>query len=502
MTPCRFLRIPTGVSGAATRRATMPEAVKPGRKRVRGSISIVASALLASTLLAGPMMPGLAQSARVPALDPERARIAAASEAERAREMTLLGIAALNPTVDARDPARPDFANFDESRANPYPRLPDPLTTNAGVAVKTKAAWAARRAEIADLFDREVYGRVPAILPSVTWRVAETVQEVIGTTPVLTKKLVGHVDNAAAPGIAVDILMNLTTPAARKGRRVPVVMSFGSVGARPRSPGVPAMPAPAPDYREQLLARNWGFATLDTASVQADNAAGLTRGIIGLVNKGQPRGLEDWGVLRAWAWGASRGLDYLATDRDVNAKQVAVFGHSRGGKAALVALAYDQRFATGFISSSGAGGAALYRRNFGEGVPNLAAANEFHWFAGNFLKYAAAGHDASELPVDSHELIAMVAPRPLFIGGGALIMTPASAIPGDGWVDARGMFMASAAASPVWSLFGRKGLQTTQFPPILTYLGDGEIGFRQHVEGHTPNPNWPYFIRFAGKYLK
>ncbi|MFA6116683.1 MAG: hypothetical protein WC729_21980 [Sphingomonas sp.] len=469
---------------------------------MKGRLS-VAALLLVSTALAVPAIRA-AQTPLAPVApppDPERDRITAESAAERAREMRLLGITTLTPTVSARDPSKPDFANFDETRANPFPNLPDPLTSNAGVKLTRAAQWPARRAEIAELFDREVYGRVPAIVPIVTWRVAETVEETIGSTAVVTRKLVGHVDNAAAPGITVDILMNVSTPASAKGKHVPVVMSFGSVNPRPRPPGAPALP-PGPDYREQLLAKNWGFATLDTNSVQADNAAGLTQGIIGLVNKGQPRSLEDWGVLRAWAWGASRGLDYLATDKQVDAKKVAIFGHSRGGKAALVALAYDQRFATGFISSSGAGGAALYRRNFGEGIPNLAAVNEFHWFAGNFLKFAGAGHHASEMSVDSHELIAMVAPRPLFVGGGALIMTPLSAVPGDGWVDARGMFMASAAASPVWTLLGKKGLQTTSFPPILTYLGEGDIGYRQHTEGHTPNPNWPYFIQFAGKYWK
>ena len=462
-----------------------------------GHVSKTVGALLAC------LMPALlaAQVAPPPppAADPERERIAAASAAERARVLQQLGITTLTPTVSARDPSKPDFANFDEARANPFPNLPDPLTNQAGTRV-TKATWPARRAEIMELFDRTVYGRVPAIVPGVTWRVADTVEETIGATPVVTRKLVGHVDNSAAPGITVDILMTVTTPASTRGRRVPVVMAFGSVTPRPRPPGAPAMPGP--DYREQLIAKNWGFATLDTNSVQADNAAGLTQGIIGLTNRGQPRGLEDWGVLRAWAWGASRGLDYLATDPAVDAKKVAIFGHSRGGKAALVALAYDQRFATGFISSSGAGGAALYRRNFGEGIPNLAAVNEFHWFAGTFLTYAAVGHSANELPVDSHELIAMVAPRPLFIGGGALIMTPLSAVPGDGWVDARGMFMAAAAASPVWRLLGRKGLQTDQFPPLLTYLGDGDIGYRQHGEGHTPNPNWPYFLKFAARYWR
>jgi hypothetical protein len=279
-------------------------------------------------------------------------------------------------------------------------------------------------------------------------------------------------------------------------------MLFGRTTPRPRPVPPPGnTEASGPSERELLIAKGWAVVVLDPGSVQADNAAGLDKGIIGLVNQGRPRSLDDWGALRAWAWGASRGLDYLQTDPDIDAKRVAIFGHSRYGKAALVTMAYDQRFATGYLSSSGAGGADLYRRNFGEGIPNLVAASEFHWFAGNFLKYAAVGHSAAELPVDAHELIAMVAPRPLFIGAGALMLSPPEAVPGDGWIDPTGMFKAAAAASPVWKLLGKTGLETTGMPPILTYLGAGDIGFRQHQEGHTATPNWPYFIAFASKYF-
>jgi hypothetical protein len=332
--------------------------------------------------------------------------------------------------------------------------------------------------------------------------VAETVNETIGDVAVVTKKLVGHVDNRAAPNINVDILMNVTVPAAARGRHVPAVMLFGSTTQGPlplRAFGI-AEPD-GPSEREQIIAKGWGIVVLDPASVQADNGAGLDKGIIGLVNKGQPRSLADWGSLRAWAWGAGRGLDYLATDPDIDAKRIAIFGHSRYGKAALVTLAYDQRFATGYISSSGAGGAALYRRNYGEGIPNLAAPNEFHWFAGNFLKYAAVGRSAADLPVDAHELIAMVAPRFVFIGGGALMLSPPEAVPGDAWVDTTGMFKAAAAATPTWKLLGRMGLESTNSPPELTCLCAGDIGFRQHQYGHTPKPNWPYFIRFASRHF-
>ena len=162
-------------------------------------------------------------------------------------------------------------------------------------------------------------------------------------------------------------------------------------------------------------------------------------------------------------------------------------------KAALVAMADDPRFAIAYISSSGAGGAKLHRRNFGEIVENLAGSGEYHWMAGNYLKYAGP-LTWNDLPVDAHELIALVAPRPVFIGAGAT--------EGDGWVDAKGMFMAAAAAGPVYELLGKRGLGTDVFPPIETALVDGDIAFRQHKEGHTPGPNWPVFLEFAARYLE
>jgi hypothetical protein len=260
-----------------------------------------------------------------------------------------------------------------------------------------------------------------------------------------------------------------------------------------KMPPPPAAMAKEPSWKQQLLAKGWGYAILHPTTIQADNAAGLTEGIIGLVNKGQPRQPDDWGAIRAWAWGGSRAMDYFETDKSVDAKQVGIEGHSRFGKTALVAMAYDPRFAIAYVSSSGAGGAQLYRRNWGERLENVAAAGEYHWMAGNFLKYAGP-LTPNDLPVDSHELIALCAPRPVFISGGAT--------QGDGWADAQGMFMAAAAASPVYELLGKKGLGTTTFPPIGTPLIDGDIAFRQHHGGHTPAPNWPTFITFASRYLK
>jgi hypothetical protein len=252
------------------------------------------------------------------------------------------------------------------------------------------------------------------------------------------------------------------------------------------------MAGPGPTWQQQVLARGWGYAEYIPTTVQPDNGAGLTEGIIGLANKGQPRKLDDWGALKAWAWGASRCLDYFETDKDVDAKQVGIEGHSRYGKASVVAMAYDPRFAIGYISSSGEAGAKLYRHIFGEQVGNVAGTQEYHWMAGNFLKYAGP-LTPGDLPVDANELVALCAPRPVFVSGGATN--------GDGWVDAKGMFLAAAGAGPVYRLLGKKDMGTTTFPPIETTLIDGDVAFRQHTGGHTPGPNWPTFLDFASKYL-
>ena len=416
------------------------------------------------------------------------------SEQDHARTMELLGIKTpLRRGADGRNPQAENAANYDESKANPIPALPEVLTLKNGTRVKTaKDWWTKRRPEIVEDFDREIYGRMPKNTPKVNWEVTSTAKETNGGVEVVTKHLIGHVDNSSYPPVTVDIQMNLSTPANATGP-VPVVMEFGIL-FRPGVPRPPQMaPPPGPTWQQQVLAKGWSYATIYPTTVQSDNGAGLTKGIIGLVNKGQPRKLDDWGVLRAWAWGASRALDYFETDKSVDAKRVALEGHSRYGKATAVAMAYDPRFAVAFISSSGEGGVKLYRRNWGELVENVAAVNEYHWMAGNFLKYAGP-LKWEDLPVDSHELIALCAPRPVFISAGSLDK-------GDGWVDAKGMFMAGAAASPVYELLGKKGLPTSEFPPIETALISGDIGFRQHKEGHTPAPNWPPFIGFASRYF-
>src|SRR5262245_58342560 len=362
--------------------------------------------------------------ATVPAGPPPNPN-AAATSADHKNMMTQLGIKRLRPGPSGNESA-PNHANYDEATANPFPNLPEVLTLKNGKKVTTADMWwSQRRPEIVEDFDREVLGRAPRNVPKVTWSVTNTVQTMLGPYAVTGRHLVGHVDNSSFPAISVDIQMTLVTPADAKAP-VPVMMMFGG-GGLPGAAGPGARGGPPagsdPPSTQQLIADGWGYASINPGSIQADNGAGLTKGIIGLVNKGQFRKPEDWGSLRAWAWGASRGLDYLETDKAVDAKKVGIEGVSRYGKAALVTMAYDTRFAVVLVGSSGEGGAKLHRRNWGEAVENLTAANEYHWMAGNFMKYGASeatfgSKNAGDIPVDAHELIALCAPRPTFISYG------------------------------------------------------------------------------------
>ena len=431
----------------------------------------------------------------IPAPTPEQLAIQAASNKDHQRMMDLLGIKTLRPGASG-SPNGPNPANYDEAKADLHLPLPNPLVMRNGQRVTTaRMWWTERRPQIVEMFNEDIYGRVPAHLPKVTWEVVSVTREKNGDVPVITKKLVGHVDNAIDPAITVNIDLTLSTPADARGP-VPVMMEFGLSKAimemlAKQFPQFAAMAGTGPTWQQQVLAKGWGYAEYIPTSVQADNGAGLIEGIIGLANKGQPRKPDDWGVLRAWAWGVSRALDYFETDPAVDANQVGIEGHSRYGKAALVAMAYDQRFAVAYISSSGEAGAKLYRHRFGEEIGNIDT-DEYYWMAGNFLKYDGP-LTVADLPVDAHELIALCAPRPVFISGGAT--------QGDGWVDAKGMFLAAVGASPVYELLGKKGLGTTVFPPIETALISGGLAFRQHSGGHTPAPNWPTFIEFASRYL-
>jgi lysophospholipase L1-like esterase len=247
--------------------------------------------------------------------------------------------------------------------------------------------------------------------------------------------------------------------------------------------------------------------SLATSSVQADNGAGLTAGIIGLANEGGRRTPEQWGALRAWAWGAARALDYLETLPAVDPRRVGIEGVSRYGKAALVTMAFEPRFAVVLVGSSGEGGAKPHRRNFGEQVENLTGSGQYHWMAGNFLKYGASeasfgSKNAGDVPVDAHQLIALCAPRPTFISYG---------IPEKGdanWLDQQGSYMATVAAGAVFRLLGARDLgvaedyRVARMPPVNKGLLDGELAWRQHDGGHEDRTNMSSFTGWANRLLK
>ena len=498
------------------------------------------TAAIAATLLALPFAP--AQSARAQA-----GGAAQATAEDHRRMMDTLGIRELRPGPSG-DESAPNHANYDESKANPYPNWPDPLVMNDGRAVTTADMWRRlRRPEIVEAFEREVYGRVPKNVPQVAWTVDVSETERIGPIPVTATRVLGRIEFAGGGGMSLEIPLIVVKPVQHAGP-MPVLIMFvlgspafpapvapsGADIARlnaalrealvrqdaslaevlrthPAWQPIPTpsfFPAPRPpgDPIQQLVADGWAVALVDPTSIQADNGAGLTRGVIGLVNRGAPRKPDDWGALRAWAWGASRVYDYLATDPDLDARHIGVEGVSRYGKAALVAMAFDERFAMVLVGSSGEGGAKPHRRNFGEAVENLTGEGEYHWMAGNFLKYGASQsksgpHTAADLPVESSQLIALCAPRLTFISYG-------SPEAGDAlWLDQQGSYMAAVAAGPVFRLLGAKDLGTgddyrnARKPPVGVGLTDGQLAWRQHEGGHTDVPNVKYFIAWADRWM-
>lgn len=375
-----------------------------------------------------------------------------------------------------------NWTNYDESKTGKY-KLPDPLTLKNGKPVKSaKTWWNERRPEIVSDFCSKIYGKIPTSTPKVTFKVTQ-IDTVDIKGKVIKKTIVGQIDNSKFPQGKSAITITLYLPIHSE---VPVplmvVASFGF--------GLPiGVNNPRPSAPEMVLAAGWGYATVNTSDIQMDSGAGLNDGIIGIVNQGKPRKPDDWGVLAAWSWGLSRALDYFETEKAINPKQIGIQGHSRWGKTALLAGALDQRWAIVFASCSGSMGASLEKRSWGENIDNVAGSGEYHWMAGNFLKYG--GH-WDQMPVDSHELMALIAPRPLFITGGTK----------DQWADPHGEFLACVGADPVYRLLGARGVGTTEMPQPDVSLVSGELAFRYHEGGHTDLLDWPVFLEFAKKYFK
>lgn len=414
--------------------------------------------------------------------------------------------AAVRPKQDAagnpiRYAATGHVSNYDESKVPAY-TLPDPLVMRDGIPVRDADAWTKkRRPEILQLYENEIYGRVPSErVPRVSFVVVETDTTALDGAAIV-QRIEGRIgEGAEAPRVNVKLHL----PAKATGP-VPVFLHLQFFGANPPPP--PAAPAAAntdgaakaparPRFSEDgpiadFLARGYGYATVRYTEFEGDRADSnvtLLRKLALAPGQEKPAAGE-WGTVAAWAWGASRILDFLATDPRIDAKRVGIIGHSRLGKTVLWAGATDPRWAIVFSSCSGEMGAALARRDWGESVDDMAA--NFPWqFAGNFQKYAGHWND---LPVDAHMLIALSAPRPVFITGGTT----------DQWADPKGEFLAEVAAGPVYRLLGQPDLGVAELPALDTPVIGGSLGFHYHTGGHTITPaDWKAFLDFADRHLK
>jgi hypothetical protein len=392
--------------------------------------------------------------------------------------------------------------NFDEAKVAPY-RLPDPLVMADGIAVRTaRQWWSRRRPELVGLFERNIYGVSPARPRHMRFAVVERSADALGGLAVREQVTIYLDGTSGGPQMSVLIYLP-------KGARGPVPMFVGpnfhgnqSVSADPAIAITPNWVTPAEGISknratlhargidasewpiERILKAGYGVATYFTGDLYPDGDTQYAQSILPWYRT-SPSAPDHWGAVAAWAWGLSRVYDYLATDRAVDAKRIIVIGHSRYGKAALWAGARDTRFAAVISNDSGEGGASLYRRNFGETIRVM----NNYWFAPNYKTFSEREAD---LPVDAHELIALVAPRPVYIGAASE----------DLWADPLGMFLAAKGAEPVYRLLGVDGMAGDSMPPpggaILSRIS---YHLRAGAHGITLW-DWDNYLRFADRFVR
>ena len=394
--------------------------------------------------------------------------------------------------------------NYDESKVPVY-TLPDVLTLTNGRKVTTKKEWVEkRRPELLRLFETQIYGKAPVRSKDLHFRLLNEDREALGG--LATRKEVAVYPTKDEKHY-LTVLMYL--PNRRKGT-VPMffginfkgnhaihpdegitfpseerMIAYGRKRMFPRGSAASRWPV------EMLMEHGYGLATFYRGDIDPDFDDGFQNGVHPLYyKKGQTRPAEDeWGTLAAWAWGMSCAMDYFETDKDIDAKRIAIFGHSRLGKTTLWAGAMDPRFALVISNDSGCGGAALSRRKFGETV--RAVNCQFaHWFCRNFWQY---NDKEDTLPVDQHELIALMAPRPVYIASAEE----------DRWADPKGEFLSGVYASPVYELFGLPGLPVKEMPAVNQPVLSGTIGYHIRSGKHDINLyDWTQFVKFADKHLK
>jgi len=394
--------------------------------------------------------------------------------------------------------------NYDEAQVGTY-TLPDPLVLTGGKPVKDVKTWEQkRRPEIVRLFEENEYGRAPGRPPAMSFDVFDK------GTPALEGKAIRRqvtvYFSADKNGPKMDLLIYLPADAKKP---VPLLLnaSFTANSSTVDDPGVKPGEVWGRDKKKvpavsrgnfgkvnvaPLLAKGFGFATVYYGDIDPDFLGGVPYGVRALYLKpGQTEPAPDeWGSIAAWGWGLSRALDYLETDKGVDARRVAIMGVSRLGKTVMWAGAHDTRFALVIASCSGEGGAALSRRNYGETIAHLTAESRYPYqFCANYQKYA---EHVDRLPVDANMLVALMAPRPVLLQTGDK----------DFWSDPKGEFLAAVAAGPVYRLFGKQGLDTDQWPPAgQPILHD--LGYFMHAGGHGTLPSdWDIFLKFLEMHLE
>lgn len=366
------------------------------------------------------------------------------------------------------------------------PALPDPLVMNDGTKVTSAEMWRTkRRPEILELFRENVYGRTPIGRPEkLAFAVTNTLADAMDGKA--TRKLVRI--SYAGPGGEGGINLIVFIPNdARKP--VPCFLLICNRGVTNIDPTreVKSQFWPA----EQIVARGYAAATFWNGDVAPDHITGFTNGVHAIFQKASDRRDDSWGTLAAWAWGASRCLDYFETDSDIDAKRVAVVGHSRGGKTAMWAGAEDERFAMSVSNDSGSSGAGLARIRGPKAETIRDIMKNFpYWFCGNYRKFIDHEND---LPVDQHELAALIAPRLLYIASASE----------DVWADPAREFLCAVKATPVYELFGLTGIKPQPTPAPEHPINDGNIGHHIHTGGHNLiEYDWQRYMDFADKHLR
>jgi hypothetical protein len=393
---------------------------------------------------------------------------------------TNIGWQASNETVEKLSKSRQEF-NYYEAKVPEF-TLPSALMETDGKIVTTPDEWMkVRRSELLELFRTNVYGRIPSTPYKMDFKVINEDKNAISGTATL--KQVDITIRAAEKSLVI----HLTTFVPNNVRSaVPLFLLICNRGFDNIDPTRKVKSEFWPV--EEVIARGYGIAAFYNGDVDPDVFDNFKDGIHSLLDK-SPRSDDAWGTLAAWAWGASRCLDYLATDRRIAKDKVAVVGHSRGGKTALWAGAEDQRFAMVVANESGAGGAAIARRRFGETVSRINTSFP-HWFCTNYRKY---NNNESAMPVDMHELIGLIAPRAVYI----------DAASEDLWGDPKGCYLALYNSLPVFRLLGIKSELPEAVPPLDKQVISGKVAFHIRPGEHNLKlQDWNYFMDFADKVLK